>query len=1120
MELGDWLRSLSLEHYETAFRDNKIDSTVLPNLTAEDLKDLGVGSVGHRRKLLDAIAILRDADAKAPLSDSRATLLRDTAERRQITVMFSDLVGSTALSTRMDPEDLRELISAYQKCVAATVRHFGGFVAQYLGDGILAYFGYPQAHEDDAERAVRAGLESIARVAALKSSFPLQSHVGIATGLVVVGDLIESGETREHRIAGETPNLAARLQGIAEPGMMLIAESTRMLLGNLFELAAVGPRQLKGFVKPVPVWAVVRPSSVRSRSEALHARGLTEIVGRQQELELLLRCWAHAKAGQGQVALLSGEPGIGKSRLTAALLETVAGEPHTRLRYFCSSQHTFSALYPIIRQVERAAGLVYSDSPRAKLDKLDTLLAQTASPLTDAALFAKMLSLRNDGRYPAVNLSPQQRREQTLKALTAQMLALTRQKPVLIIFEDAHWGDPTSLEVLGRVVDQVATLPMLLIVTFRPEFKPPWIGMTNVTALTINRLSEREVGAMIDRVMGNKPIPADIRRDIIERSDGIPLFAEEITKAVLEAGSNGDIEQTVAATPRAALKVPASLHASLMARLDRLGPAKEVAQIGAAIGREFSQTLLAAIARKPPAQLDSALNLLVEAGLLFRDGVSPQRTYLFKHALVQETAHGTLLRQSRRALHARIVETLENQFADVVEWQPELVARHCSEAGLTERAAREWSRAGQRSLDRSALVEALEQLRQALAHVAALPPTPELRREQIKLQVALLTPLIHVKGYAAAESKAAMERARLLISQAQELGESLEDPLLLFSVLYGFWVASFVAFNGDMMRELAAQFMALAEQQGTTVPVMVGHRNMGVSLLHTGEFVEARTHIDRAIALYEPAQHRQLATRFGQDVRVALLSYRSLTTWLLGYPEVSLADAARAVSEARKIGQASTLMPALTLTSLTHIHCGSYATANAQLDEVISLAEAKGASFWKAGGMLVKGCLLAATGEAADAVRMITSGLSAWSATETTVWTPTFWSYLATAYAELRQWNDALRSIDEAMNASQTSKESWYEAEIYRVAGEIVLHLPATDITKVESYFQRALDIARAQQARSWEVRAATSVARLRRAQGRSAEARNLLMQVSGWFTEGFDRPDLRDAQALLDATA
>jgi class 3 adenylate cyclase len=620
MDIVVWLRSLGLEKYEAVFRDNEITEKVLPNLTAEDLKELGVAALGHRRTLLDAIAALRsDASGNVPSVDTATTSSalsaspEDRAERRQVTVMFSDLVGSTALSTRMDPEDLREVISAYQKCVAETVQRFGGFVAKYMGDGVLVYFGYPQAHEDDAERAVRAGLELVAAVGGLETHAPLQTRVGVATGLVVVGDLIGSGASQEQAIVGETPNLAARLQGIADTNSVVIAESTRKLVGNLFELEDLGARDLKGIAAPVRAWAVLRPSSVESRFEAMHTSGLTELVGREEELELLLRRWSKIKTGEGQVVLLSGEPGIGKSRLTAALLECVSTEPHTRLRYFCSLQHTDSALYPIIRQLERAAGFLHGDAAQTKLDKLDVLLSQSYTPPGDRSLFSELLSLPNDRRYLKLDLTPQQRRERTFQALALQIVSLAEQRPVLMIFEDAHWIDPTSLEALGRGIDRIKSVGVLLIITHRPEFQPPWIERPYVTTLSLNRLGEREIGAMIDRVSGNKSLPEDIRQDIIERTDGIPLFVEEMTKAVLEAEGEVVAERAVATIPIPSLAVPASLHASLMARLDRLGPAKEVAQIGAAVGREFSHALLVAVVRKSKPELNWALDRLIQS---------------------------------------------------------------------------------------------------------------------------------------------------------------------------------------------------------------------------------------------------------------------------------------------------------------------------------------------------------------------------------------------------------------------------------------------------------------------------------------------------------------------------
>jgi predicted ATPase len=625
---------------------------------------------------------------------------------------------------------------------------------------------------------------------------------------------------------------------------------------------------------------------------------------------------------------------------------------------------------------------------------------------------------------------------------------------------------------------------------------------------------------MIDGVVGNKLMPASIRRDIVERTDGVPLFIEEMTKAVLEAEGEREARRIAAAVPSPTQAVPASLHASLMARLDRLGPAKEVAQIGAVVGRAFSHTLLAAVVRKSDAELGSALDRLIAAGLLFRQGMSPHVTYVFKHALVQNAAYGTLLREPRRKLHARIAAVLEMRFPEVAESQPELLARHCTEAGLTEKAAELWGKAGLRSLARSALAEATEQLASALAQIAALPGTTALRRHQIKLQVGLANALMHTKGYASSDTKASLDQARLLIERAEALGEAPEDPLLLFSVLYGFWVASYTAFNGDLVRELAAQFLTLAEKRGATEPLMIGHRVAGISLLVTGDFAQGRAHLDRSIALYEPSKHRLLATRFGQDNSVAILSYRSLALWGLGHPTAALTDIAHLVRDAREIGQAATLMYALFYASLTVALCGDYSTASARADEVVALADKSGSLFWKTAGMINQGTVLALTGNASDAVDLIASALASYRSMGAQLFTPFYLSCLAQAHAQLGHANDARRRINEAMMAAQTTKERWYEADIHRIASEIALMSPERDAAKAEVYSERSLAIARARQTKSFELRAATSMARLWRDQGRQNEARELLASVYGWFTEGFDTLDLKQAKALLDELA
>jgi class 3 adenylate cyclase/predicted ATPase len=1115
-DIANWLAQLGLGQYAQRFADHAIDVSVLPHLTDHDLTDIGI-PLGHRRRILAAINELSATASVAAEAVATVPRTADVAERRQVTVMFVDLVGSTALSTRMDPEDLREIVSAYQKCVADTVRRSDGFVARYMGDGVLTYFGYPQAHEDDAERAVRVGLELIKRVAGIKSSVALQVRVGIATGLVVVGDLVGSGEAQQRSIIGETPNLAARLQSAAAPGTVVLADATRKLLGNLFELRDLGALVLKGLTEPVQAWAAVRPSVVESRFEALHTDALSTLVGREEEFALLLRRWSRAENGEGQVVLLSGEAGIGKSRLTVALLEELAGKPHARLRYFCSPQHTDSALYPVIGQMMRAAGFVHDDGLRAKADKLDALLAQSSTSRQDAALLAEMLSLPNDGRYPPVEVEPQLRRQKTLKALASHIEELARINPVLMIFEDAHWSDPTSLELFARAVDLAANHRLLILVTFRPEFSPPWIGRPHVTALTLNRLRRRDIDSLIEGVVGNRSLPAGIRQDIIERTDGIPLFVEEMTKAVLDAEGESEARRTVAGAPTPGVAVPASLQASLMSRLDRLGPAKDVAQVGAAIDREFPHMLLAAVVRKPQAELNADLDRLIGAGLLFRQGTPPHASYLFKHALVQDAAYSTLLREPRRLLHARIAETLEREFPEIAENQPELLARHYTKANLKEKSARLWGKAGLRSQERSALVEAEEQLSQALAQIESLPSAPELRREQIIMQVALLNTLMHVKGYGAPETKAAVARVRALIAQAERLGETPDDPSLLLSALFGQWIVNFISFNGDVARELASRFLDLGGREGTTVPLMIGHRTMGSTLAFMGDLVEARAHYNEALALYRPAEHRRLMTRFGQDLRVTCLAFRSMASWLLGYPKTALMDADCALMEARQIDHAATLMFTLNFPILINTYCGNYDEANQHLKELVALAEEKGAPFRKAEGVLRSGYILTLTGQAAKAVEIVTSGIDLWRSAGSTIFTPEHEFMLAIAHADAGQFDDACRCIGKAMAAMQATKERWCEPEAHRVAGEIALKLPQPDVARAEACFEHALTLARSMQARSWELRAAKSLARLLDGQGKRQVAHDLLAPVYDWFTEGFDTSDLRDARALLD---
>ena len=1113
MDLRDWLRSLGLERYEAAFRENEIDESVLPSLTAEDLKDLGVGIVGHRRKILDAAAALRvDESTKAvsaTVAPEREIVPEDRAERRQVTVMFSDLVGSTALSSRMDPEDLREVITAYQKCVAETVCRFGGFVAKYMGDGVLVYFGYPQAHEDDPERAVRAGLELIAGLAGLDARTSLQTRVGIATGLVVVGDLVGSGEAQERGIVGETPNLAARLQGIAEPNTVVIADDTRKLLGSLFELKDLGTRELKGIAAPVRAWAALRPSSVESRFEALHAGRLTALVGREEEAELLLRRWSRAKTGEGQVVLISGEPGIGKSRLTATMLESVAGEPHTRLRYFCSPQHTESAFFPIIDQMRRAARLGHDDTPKARLDKLDTLLKQTSTPVEDAALFAEMLSLASDGRFPALDLTPQQRRQRTLDALTSQLEVLTHSSPVLMIFEDAHWSDPTSLEVFGRVVHRIATLRVLLIVTFRPEFAPPWIGHPHVTALTINRLGQREVDAMIGQVVGIKVLPADIRRDIVERTDGIPLFVEEMTKAVLEAASQGASEATVAAIPSPALAVPASLHASLMARLDRLGPAKEVAQVGAAIGREFPHTLIASVVRKTEIELRSALERLIQAGLLFQQGLPPHSTYLFKHALVQDAAYGTLLRSSRQQLHGRIAATLEKEFPEVIEVQPELLARHYTEAGLNEQAIRYWRTAGEKAVRRASNREAIGHFRQALALNEKRGDDVGRSQTELAILSQLGPALMSVHGWSAAEVGVAFERA-------EHLARELESSIDLAPPLAGLWLFHTARGRFSRAEEITKELFHIAHMLHDQDVLLQAHHCAWPICWFRGAPADAKTHIDAGIALYDEVRHaRHRYLYLGHDPAVCALSIRSVLQCLLGDPTQGEQSERDAVDLARRLRHAPSLAHALWFVCQAQVARNDAPKVVNTASELLKLSEEHGLPQTRATALAYLGWASGQIGDVSRGIRLVDDGLAMFTRLGVQNTLCLIICLSAETYLMAGQYEKGLEQTNQAIATSADIGDRSYLPRIHMIRGQLLQKVHENDAA--EANLRMAVELAAAQSAKGLQLPAANLLSRMWLAQGKRQQALEMLAPLYGQFTEGFETGDLKEAKAILN---
>ena len=1106
MDIAAWLRRLGLEQYEQAFRDNAIDAEVLAELTDADLDKLGM-LLGHRKRFLKAAGELRpSAFQPDPGADEIAVQSRAAepiAERRQLTVMFADLVGSTALASRLDPEDLREIIGAYHRCVAEKVAHFGGFVAKYMGDGVLVYFGYPQAHENDAEQAVRAGLALVGAVGRLQQSEPLRVRIGIATGQVVVGDLITSGEGQERGVVGETPNLAARLQALAEPDAVVIGPQTRQLLGDLFEYRDLGAVEVKGFPEPIHPYQVVCESAVESRFEALHGATPTSLVGREEEVDLLLRHWNRAKSGGGRGVLLSGEPGIGKSRLTVALQERLQNEPHTRLRYFCSPHHRDSALHPTIAQLERAAGFERDDTPDRKLDKLAALLAPASRE--DGALLAELLSLPTEDRFPRLQLAPQRKKEKTFEALLRQLEYLATQGPVLMLFEDVHWIDPSSRELLDLVIERVPHLPVLLLVTFRPEFQPPWAGQAHVTMLVLNRLDRREGAALVQRVVGNGELPSEVVAEIIERTDGVPLFVEELTKAVLEGGNANIVLSRAAAT---ALNVPATLHASLMARLDRLGSvAKEVAQVGAILGREFSYELLVAVAQRNAAELNAALDQLVVAGLAFRRGVPPHATFLFKHALVQDAAYSILLRGKRQELHRRVAAVLEEKWPEVAEAQPELLAQHFAQAGLVEQATAYYTRAGQRALAHSAMAEATAQLKKGLELLTSLPDSASRQRQELDLQIGLGRVQIATQGFAAPSVGETYTRARALC-------ELLDRPPQIVAVLYGQWVHHLLRGPLQVAEKIAADLLQRGENAGNTAVATLGHGLCGATRFQLGEFLTSRGHLEKALAGFDPKDHPFYMSLAAQDRKVSQLAFLSYDLFCLGHLDQARLRSEAAVEEARKL-HAFSLAHALAFASTVDWATRSRGEWQARVDTLNAVSEEHGYSYYRACGTVYRGWVLAESGQTAEGIALIQAGVAEYRATGAVQFVPFFLTLLAEAEGKAKQRDQGLGHLIEAERLMAETLDRWAEAELHRVRGELLRG--ANDYPAAERCFHQTIGIAQQQNAKFWELRGAISLARLWSEQGKSDEARNVLVPVYDWFAEGFDTPVLREAKALLE---
>jgi class 3 adenylate cyclase/predicted ATPase len=1032
--------------------------------------------------------------------------------------MFCDLVDSTKLSSQLDPEDWRDVVRAYQGVCSEVITRFDGHIAQLLGDGLLVYFGYPHAHEDDTQRAVRTGLGILAAMRDLNTrlqqdkGIQLALRVGIHTGLVVVGEMGGEGY-REQLALGEVPNLAARLQGLASSNTLVISEATYRLVQGYFECEDLGAQALRGVSESMRVYHVLRESGATSRLEVAQPRGLTPLVGRESEVALLQERWAQAKSGQGQVVLLSGDAGIGKSRLVQMLKEHAANEPHTCWECRSTEYSQNSALYPVIDLFQRILQFETYETLDKKLEKLAHALSQYRLPLEESVpLFAPLLSLPiPEDRYPPLNLSPQRQRQKTLETIVAILLELAERQPVLFIIEDLHWTDPTTLELLNLVLDQTPTASLLVLLTCRPTFQPTWSHRSYLSEITVNRLSHAHVEQIVTRMTDGKTFPAEVLQQIIARTDGVPLFVEEMTKAILESGQLKAIDEHYELTGSLhALTIPATLQDFLMARLDRLISAKGIAQLGAAIGRQFAYDLLHVVSQLDEVTLRRELSRLVEAEIVYQRGLPPQSTYIFKHALIQDAAYQSLLKSTRQQYHQRIGQVLEEQFSETAQAQPELVAQHYTEAGLIEQSIAYWYKAGQRAIERSAHVEAIAHLRQGLALLQTLPETPDRLQREVDLLIALGASLLATKGQAAPEVEQTYLRAR-------QLCEHLDDPHQRFPIWRGLSTYYLVRAELQTAHELDEQLLTLAQHVQDSALLSVAHRALGATLLYLGETALAHTHFTQGLALYDPQQHRTSAFLYGQDTGVSYRSYTAWTLWFLGYPDQGLARSHDAVTLAQQIDHSFSLCVALVFAAMFHAFRREVRAAQERAEAVISLSKEQEFPQWMASGSMLRGWALAHQGQAKEGIAQLTQGLTAWRAMGAKIPRSYYLALLAEAHGTMGQPEAGLTALAEALTLVDTTGGRWYAPELYRLKGALLLQQSLDNQAEAEACFHHALDISRNQQAKSFELRAATSLAQLWDQQGKRQEAYDLLAPVYGWFTEGFDTADLQDAKALLE---
>ena len=1115
---ADWLREIELERYAAVFADNDIDFSVVHKLTETDLRELGV-TLGHRKKFLaarDSLDLNQAAKTPTPISTPASSPNQiDSGERRQLTVMFCDLVGSTALSEKLDPEELRALLHDYRTVCGQVIARYEGDVARYVGDGILTYFGWPKAHEEDAERALRAALEIIQAVKGASVTEPLAVRIGIATGPVVVGEQAGVGEQSKLAI-GSTPNLAARLQGLAAPDQIVIASSTRRLVGNAFELADLGEHEVKGISEPVRAWRVMAVGAAASRFEASQGAALTPLVGREQDIRLLLERWQLAQDGEGQVVLLSGEPGIGKSRILSALHERLEAQGAQALRFQCSPYYVNSALYPSIDNFERVLKFSRDETIDSKLDKLEALIVtHYGRPLADVRFIASLLSIPCDDRYGVLAMTPQKFKDETLRTLVDLTEAAARQQPTVMLYEDLHWADPTTLETLDLLIDRVRTIPLLIVLTHRPEFQPKWGSHGHVAALNLSKLTRPQSGAIVSKLTNGKTLPADLLERILAKTDGVPLYVEELTKSILESGELKEVGDHYDYVGTAHdVTIPPTLRDSLTARLDRFPAAKEVAQTGAAIGREFSYELIAAVAPHSQADLDSALKQLTESGLAFRRGTPPEAHYTFKHALVQDAAYDSLLKSRRQTLHARIAQVIERQFPDTKDLEPQILAHHLTAAGETETAIGYWQQAGKLALKRLALNEAISHLNHGMELIGTRPQSPERDGKELDLRTPLGTAWIARRGFAASEAWSSLH-------PALGLAKSLSRHEALVPIYNGLHTNVLVQGRAADALDWVNEMLASAEASGDPDLLIVGHRSACITHFYRGDFNRSREHGDRVLALYSEEKHRHLADLTNTDPKTAVGVYVSLGAWMLGYPDraVQLCEAKDA--HARRRGHPFDLGFALTLGGeVWDLRCEPERLL-AHVEEGERLGRAHSLPIiYENLAQLMKGLAWLRAGRLTEGIPHLQGAMERYHAHGSEAWMPYFRAVLAEGLALSGDLAGGLHLIEDSL--IQIARPGWEErshlADVLRLKGWM-LQQQGKFLAAEENYLA-SLDVAREQQAKSWELRTATSLARLWQSQGKGKEALDLLKPVYDWFTEGFDTKDLIKAKALIEELA